>query len=252
MMRQQISFATIVASTRGRNGKTLLARLLAENFILAGERPAIFDTDAVERSLCRCFPRDGVVIDLDRVTDQVGLFEALAAPSVNSRVVDLTHRSFKKFFDLMLDSDYVFEARARAIEPVVFFIAGPDVDSYEHGRQLRGRLGDCSFVVVEQQYLGPVQSFTQRSVGYRTLADNRLRMAIPALDPVMAEIVDDPTLSLSEFMRQPPPDLSYAARDAIRGWLLRVFREISRILRSVEHPGDQSPETSPRLERFSR
>ncbi len=249
---QRISFATIVASSHGRNGKTLLARLLAENFILAGETPAIFDTDAAERTLSRCFPKRAIGIDLDRVADQVALFEALAASSPDSRVVDLTHRAFKKFFDLMLDSDYFVEARARGIEPVIFYLPALEPDSFEHGRQLRARLGDCAFVVVDNPYLGEIGSSAQRGAGYRALHDHALAMQIPPLDPYLAKIVDDPGLSLSAFMRQPPADLSFEARDAIRTWLLRIFREISRVLRVVEKPGSGFSGQAPRLERFSR
>ncbi|MBI4273591.1 MAG: hypothetical protein HY659_02675 [Rhizobiales bacterium] len=249
---QRISFATIVTSSRGRDGKTLLARLLAENFILAGETPAIFDTDVVERTLSRCFSKNAIAIDIDRVTDQVGLFEALAAPSPNARVVDLTHRSFKKFFDLMISSDYLHEARERGVEPVVFYIPALDPDSFEAGRQLLARLEDYAFVVVENPYLGEIKPFDRRGVGYRALADHHLRMHIPPLDPYLANTVDDSSLSLSGFMRQPPADLSFEARDAIRTWLLAVFREISRVLRVVENPGDRSAGSSPRLERFSR
>jgi hypothetical protein len=249
---ERVSFATIVASSRGRNGKTLLARLLAENFILAGEQPAIFDTDMVERTLAKCFPKDAIGIDLDRVTDQVALFEALSAPSPNSRVVDLTHRSFKKFFDLMIDSDYVYEARSRGIEPVVFYVPALDPDSFEHGRQLLARLGDCAFAVVENPYLGEVKPFARRGIGYRTLEAHGLRLRIPALDPVLVGAVDDSTLSLSGFMRQPPADLSFEARDAIRLWLIKVFREISHVLRSVENPDERFSGPSPRIERFWR
>jgi len=46
-----MNFATIVASAHARSGKTLLARLLTENFILGGQQPAIFDTVAPIRTV---------------------------------------------------------------------------------------------------------------------------------------------------------------------------------------------------------
>lgn len=249
---QRISFATIVASSRGRNGKTLLARLLVDNFLLAGDAPAIFDTDVAERTLSQSFPKDAIGIDLDRVADQVALFEALAAPSPNARIVDLTHRAFKKFFDLMLDSDYLVEARARGVEPVVFYFAAPESDSYEPARQLRLRLAGCNLVVVENSYLEETPQPLPRGAGRRAQPANDLTMRIPFLDPNLAKIVNDPSLSLSAFMRQPPAHLSYEAREAIRSWLLGVFREISRVLRAVENPGARFSGQPPRLERFLR
>ena len=39
------SYTYIIASLHGRTGKTLLARLFADNAILSGQYPEIFDTD---------------------------------------------------------------------------------------------------------------------------------------------------------------------------------------------------------------
>ena len=52
------SLAAIVASLHGRTGKTLLARVLADYFVLAGNRPLVFDTDATEQTLHGWFPYD--------------------------------------------------------------------------------------------------------------------------------------------------------------------------------------------------
>ena len=58
------SFAAIVASLHGRTGKTLFARVLADYFLLSGNRPLVFDTDFTEQTLRASFPADTVVIDL--------------------------------------------------------------------------------------------------------------------------------------------------------------------------------------------
>jgi hypothetical protein len=230
-------FAAIVASARVRAGKTLLARLLAENFLLSGSRPALFDTESSERRLWSYFPNETTVVDLDRVTDQMTLFEALTVGSEHPRIVEVTHRSSKKFFDVMRDSDYVSEARASGIEPVVFYIPSPDPDSFEYGRQLREHLGHCSFVVVNNAHLGEIKHFTRLSVGYRALETNRPRLLIPRLDPAYTGAIDDPTLSFSEFIRDPRTDLPLAARDAIRQWLVRSLREIYGVMRALEDAG---------------
>ena len=73
------SVAAIVASLHGRAGKTLLARILADYFILSGRRPALFDTDATERMLHSAFPDDAIVVDLTEVRDQMILFDTLVA-----------------------------------------------------------------------------------------------------------------------------------------------------------------------------
>jgi len=56
------------------------------------------------------------VLDIDRVRDQVSLFDRLAAPAAEVQIVDVATQAFRKFFDLMRESDYVAEARARNVE----------------------------------------------------------------------------------------------------------------------------------------
>ena len=107
------SFAAIVASLHGRTGKTLLARVLADYFVLSGQRPLVFDTDAAEQTLHAAFPYDTVVVDLGEVRDQMTLFDTLATRSPETRVVDVSHHAFRKFFKVMQDSHFAAEARAR-------------------------------------------------------------------------------------------------------------------------------------------
>ncbi len=227
-------FAAIIASARVRAGKTLLARLLADNFLLSGTRPALFDTETAERRLWSYFPDDTVVVDIDRVTDQMTLFESLSVGSEHPRIVEVAHRSARKFFEIMRDSDYVQEARGRGVEPVLFFIPSPDPDSFEYGRQLREQLGDCVFVVVENTYLGEVKPFTKLSVGYRALETQRPRLKLPRLDQALVPVVDDPSFSFSAFIRDPGTELPLAARDAIRNWLVRCFRETYGVIHDLE------------------
>lgn len=229
-----MNFAIIVASARARSGKTLLARLLAENFILSGQRPAIFDTDAVAAPLVARFPNDALALDIERVTDQMALFDGLANPAAHSRIVDLTHGSFKKFFDLMLESDYVREARANGIQPVIFYIAGTDQEAFEQANDLRDRIGNCPFVFVENAVLGEIKQSIRNGGEFRALADLPTRMLIPDLDPFFMEVIEEPDVSLSEFIREPTMKMSPETRAAIRSWLMKVLGEIYRVLSMIE------------------
>jgi hypothetical protein len=230
-----MAIAAIVASARVRAGKTLLARLLAENFFLSGARPALLDTDTTEKRLWSFFPVEAQLLDVDRVTDQMTLFETLSVGSANPRVVEVAHRTAKKFFEVMRDADYAKEARAADVEPVIFYIPSPDPDSYEYGRQLHEQLPGCEFVVVQNAYLGEIKHLTRLSVGYRALEILRPRIVLPALDPQFVPIVDDPSFSFREFMREPTTELSPAAREAIRSWLVGCLRTAYAAVEALEH-----------------
>jgi hypothetical protein len=244
------NFAIIVASPRARTGKTLLARLIADWFLLRERRIEIFDTDAIEKSLAACFPGKAAVIDLDRTVDQMKLFDTLAAPMPESQVIDLTHRSFQKFFKLMRDSDYVSEAKARGIEPVVFYIPDRDAETYEQGRNIRDFFHDAAFVLTENPFLGDIPKETRRSESYLAFKTHRPVFQVPQLDPFLTGVVMDPALSLSEFMRRslatdpsaslpPPPgqaSLAYLSRETRAGltaWLKPMFGKIEEILTEI-------------------
>ena len=238
---ERSSVAAIVASLHGRTGKTLLARILADYFVLSGRRPMLFDTDAAEQTLHASFPFDSVVIDLGEVRDQMTLFDTLVTHSAAARVVDVSHHAFRRFFKVMQDSDFVTEARWRHVEPVIFYLTDRDPEAWEHGRLLRERFADCAVVLVNNLHIGRVKELTRHSEAYRALAGHDLRMTLPRLDPALVDAIEE-GLSLSDLMSRPlsradedaPGALSFDQRTALRGWLVGVFREIHRVTREIE------------------
>lgn len=234
--------AAIVASLHARTGKTLLARVLADYFVLSGDRPLLFDTDAAEQMLHASFPYDTVVVDVGEVRDQMTLFDTLAARSPEARVVDVSHHVFRKFFRVMQDSHFVAEARTRHVEPVLFYITDRNPDAYEEARLLRERFEDCALVLVENAYIGGVKELTRRSAAYRTMQAHDLRMTLPRLDPALADAIEDRNVSLSEIMSRPLSrgdtqglgGLSFEQTEVLRGFLVKTFREIHRAFRAAE------------------
>jgi len=233
---QRITCAAIVASVHARTGKTLLSRVLADYFMVSGDSPMIFDTDPIEQSLSASFPSQSLVVDINQVRDQMLLFDNLASASTDPRVVDLSHLAFRKFFNLMRDTDFIPEARSAGIEPVIFYITNHDRRSLEEGCLLLDRFADCTVVVVDNGYLRQPTSITRQTSDYRTLRAHDLRLGMPALDAVAATVIEeDPLLSLAEVLRQPmrpsvdDGDLVGQARAAIRSWVIRLFREVHRL-----------------------
>jgi hypothetical protein len=232
------NLAVIVAALRPGSGTTLLARLLADYAILSREHPLIFDTDSVDHDLSRYFPHSARLVDLDRVQGQMSLFDTLASAAPGTRVVDVTHRRLQKFFGLMHDIDYLPEARMRGVEPIIFYLVTRDFEAYEQGRNLRDRF-DCPLVVVENAFLGAALRNLHHSSGFAALSHHPLRMQMSSLGPPLADVIADPRVSLSEFMRQDPdtPVLAYLTREhrsAIRGWIIKMFKEIHRITREID------------------
>ena len=235
------STAAIVASLGGRTGKTLLARILADYFLLSGTRPLVFDTDAASQTLRAAFPYDTTVADLDAVRDQMILFDTLAIRSPAPRVADVSHHVFRKFFRLMQDSDFVTEARMRHVEPVIFYIPDRTPEAYGQALMLRDRFV-CTTVLVDNGFIGEPKDATRRSPGYRALEAHHWRMSLPRLEPELAAWVEEGDLSLGEIISQPlsrgeadlPGVPPFEQREALRAWLLAIFRDIHRVIRAAD------------------
>jgi len=230
--------AILIVAPRPRSGATLLARAFADYFRLSHEHPLIFDTGRGERRLSLYFPRLATAVDLNNIRGQMTLFDTLASPVDEKRVVDVSHESFVHFFDVMEKVDYLAEAHAQRVEPVIFYIVGRTIDSYEQARLLRDRFA-CPFVVVDNAFLGGPNETTRHSQPYAALQLHPWRMQMPPLDPLMADVIADTGLSLAAFIREDVHTSSLAflsreARPAIRAWIMAMFKEIHRILRSLE------------------
>ena len=243
------SLAAIVASLHARTGKTLLARVLADYFVLAGSRPLVFDTDATEHALHGWFPYDTVVADLAETRDQMTLFDTLAARAPEARVVDVSHHVFRKFFRLVQDCHFVAEARSREVEPVIFYIADRNPDAYEEGRILRERFAECALVLVENEFVGRVKDITRRSAGYRAFDTHDLCMTLPLLDRAVMDLIEERHVSLSDIMSKPlsrsddaRAELSFEQREEVRGWLVQVFRALHQVIRAI---GQRAPAINP-------
>ena len=230
-----MNFAIIVASARARSGKTLLSRLLAEHFILSGRQPVIYESDVTAAPLAARFPSDAITLDIDRVTHQMALFDGLSAMGSEARILDLSYSASKKFFDLMVESDFVREARANELEPIVFYISGPEQDDLGHANDVRRRIGKCPFVLVENGVLGEIRESNLDGATFRSLADLHFRMLIPTLDPFFMELLNEPDVSIAEFMREPTLQMAPETRAAIRAWLVEVFAGIYRVISAAEH-----------------
>jgi hypothetical protein len=237
-----MSFAAIVASLHARTGKTLLARVLADYFILSGRPPLLFDTDVAECRLSAAFPHATMVVDPANVPDQMTLFDTLALAAPEARVVDVSHQAYRKFFRVMHDIRFVSEARERNVEPVIFYIADRNADSYEEAVQLSERSGGCTLVAVENALLGMPPEPVRNSSAYQTFASRELHMVMPVLDPAAALALAEPAFSLSAFMRAPhghndiplaPQSSPLDPRGPLRSWVLKVFKDVHRITRAV-------------------
>ena len=242
------SLAILVVSPRERSGCTLIARLFAEFFRLSGDAPLLFDTDALKPKFSKFFP-EAELVNLDQTKGQMRLFDTLPMRAHQPKIVDVTSRAFPTFFTLMRDIDFVAEARANNVEPVVVYIPHYETDDFERGFRIREHFG-CEFMLAENTYLGVAPRSLHGVDAYWALNAHPVRMKIPLLDAMNMSLMEDERVSLAEFLKasapgaaQPTPGekvnlplayLSLDARSKIRNWLKPSLREVQRVVQLVQ------------------
>lgn len=242
------SLAILVVSPRERSGTTLIARLFAEFFRLAGDAPVLFDTDAQRPKFSKYFP-EAELINLEQTRGQMRLFDTLPLRAHEPKIVDVTHRSFPTFFEQMRDIDLVKEARANNVEPVIVYVPQNQADDFERGYRIREHFG-CEFMVAENAFLGTATQDLHGVNAYWALKGHPLRMKIPVLDPMNMNLMEDERVSLAEFLKATAPGSAHAsegektnpplaylsldARSKIRSWIRPSLREVQRAVQLVQ------------------
>lgn len=242
------SLAILVVSPRERSGTTLIARLFAEFFRLSGDAPLLFDTDAQKPKFSRYFP-EAEVVSLDQTKGQMRLFDTLPMRAHEPKIVDVTSRAYPSFFSLMRDIDFVKEARANNVEPVIVYVPHYEAEDFERGFRIREHFA-CEFVLAENAFLGAAPQSLHGVNSYWALKANPVRIAIPLLDPMNMNLMEDERVSLAEFLKASAPGaaqpsagekarlplayLSLDARSKIRNWLKPSLREVQRAVQMVQ------------------
>jgi hypothetical protein len=110
-------------------GKTLVARLLAEFYVVNDRPVAAFDLADEGPQLADYLPDITTVADIGDTRGQMAFFDRLIADDVGARIIDLSHRAFKNFFTVVQEIRFFEEARRRSIEPLILFIIDSDPKS---------------------------------------------------------------------------------------------------------------------------
>ncbi len=242
------SLAILVVSPRERSGCTLIARLFAEFLRLSGDAPLLFDTDASKPKFSRYFP-EAELVDLSQTKGQMRLFDTLALRAHEPKIVDVTSRAFPTFFSLMRDIDFVKEARANNVEPVIVYVPHYEADDFERGFRIREHFA-CEFMLAENAFIGTAPQALHSVNSYWALKAHPVHMMVPLLDPMNMNLMEDERVSLAEFLKASAPGaptpapgekatmplayLSLDARSKIRTWLKPSLREVQRVVQLVQ------------------
>lgn len=216
----------IVCSPRPRVGRTLLARLLVDFFLMEGRPVAAFDFEAEAPSLADFLPGYTEKADVSDIEGQMALFDRLIVPDHMAKVVDLAPGSFEKFFSVMRQIDFIDDARRRGIEPVALFMADPDAASERAYAGLQSRLPEMVLVPVYNEAVARDQRSRKNFPLSRAVS---VPMQIPALMPLLYRYLEKPPFSFADFRSTPPQNIPLDVYMELHRWMRRVFVEFREL-----------------------
>jgi len=227
-MRGRVTSRTpllIVCSPKARVGRTLLARLLID-FFLMDDRPAAgFDFAAEPPSLVDFLPEHVALADVADIAGQMALFDRLILPD-RAKVVDLAPAAFQQFFSVMGRIGFVDDARRHGIETIALFIATPDAASQRAYAELQRGLPELVLVPVYNEAVGQGQRARKQ---FPISGPSSLPIQIPALPQHFYRYLQHAPFSFAAFRGTPPQDIPLEAYLELLRWMRRVFVEFREL-----------------------
>jgi hypothetical protein len=216
----------IICSPRRSVGKTLLARLLTEFHLIDGRPVEAFDLADEELQLADYLPQCTTIAAIGDTSDQMALFDRLLADDEVTKVVDLSHRTFKDFFIIAQQIGLFAEARSQGIEPVILFLIDADPKTAKAYAILRRWFAEASLLPIRN-------GIVARRIPYCEDFPNEsaipVSVEIPILTSSLKALIDQRSFSFAKFWRTTPGRLPERMDDDLRAWMKRVFLQFREI-----------------------
>src|SRR5262245_46917405 len=132
-------------------GKTLIARLLAEFHLLGDRAVTAFDLADEGPQLADYLPDVTTIADIGETRGQMAFFDRLVAQKHGAKVIDVSHRAFRRFFEVAQQIGFFEETRRRSVAPLILFIADQDSKATEAYASLRRTCTSASLLPVRNQ-----------------------------------------------------------------------------------------------------
>ncbi len=216
----------IICSPQRCVGKTLLARLLAEFHLIDGRPVTAFDLADEGPQLADFLPHATTIADISDAPGQMALFDRIIADRQATKIIDLSHRTFKDFFTIAERIDFFAEARRQGIEPLILFMIDPGPKSAKAYTILRRWCAEASLLPVRNQLVA-------RGIPYCAAFPNQSTVSVslemPLLGASLKTLIDQRSFSFARFWRTTPVSLPVRLDDELRAWIKRVFLQFREI-----------------------
>ncbi|MDE2383347.1 MAG: hypothetical protein KGO53_01910 [Alphaproteobacteria bacterium] len=205
----------ITASDQNRNGKTLLARLIADFLLLDGKDPFIIDTDAPEGPLRQFFPGRTALADFEKMQGRMKLFDTILEAPGRDYVVDLPQRHMQAFFHAARELEFFAAAHASGFRVFVFFIVDRTQASLRAAKGVFEEPGIDLFVAVKNEHVGS------------SWPPEEGALVLPALPRSVTNAIAEKRFSLRNFVLGDDQGMAGADKLALNQFLLGVLGGLS-------------------------
>ena len=207
----------IVASDQHRNGKTLLARLLADYLLLDGRDPFLVDTDAPDGPLRNYFPGRTALADFATIKGQMKLFDTILAAPGRDYVVDLPVRHLENFLAAAADLKFFQECKKLEFRVFFFFVVDNSFTSLKAAKAVQALAGIDLFV--------PVHNKLVRS----TWPEEEGSLTIPLLPAAIASAIGNKRFSIRNFVQGDVQGLDEEMTMELQNFLYEVLNNLSNL-----------------------
>ena len=219
---QAETFVFICCSPHGRAGTSTSARLLSDYYLASRRDFQGFDADPHEPDFAPRFGERVRSVDLNEVQGQIRMIDSLLVADGIPKVIDLWSRSYDRFFNLVQEIGFVEEARGKGVEPVILYHADAAEASAASAYRLAAALPGVETLLVHNEGAAPLGEAERETL---SLYPPHRRLKIRGLDPMLRRALEQPDLSLSWFLIDPPPNMSLVVRAGLRSWLQPIFSQ---------------------------
>lgn len=144
----------IVCSDRGRNGKTLLARILVDHLLIEERDPFCFDLGAPEGALRAYFPGRTALIDMGDEASRAKLFDIILTRAGRDYVIDVPSAQLARFTEAAGERSLHQAARERGFRLCVLFVVDRDPASLKSAVAIEEMLEPDLLAPVVNRFVG--------------------------------------------------------------------------------------------------
>ena len=199
----------MVCSPKRGVGKTLLARLLIEFYLMNGRPVTAFDLADEEPQLADFLPACTSVVEIDDAPGQMALFDRIIADNRAVKIIDVSRRKFKDFFTIADQIGFFEEARAHGIEPLILFLIDPGPKSVNAYAILRRWVAAASLLPVRNQLTAYGAPCAEK---FRNRSAMPVSLDIPLIGGGLKPLIEQTSFSFAKFWRRAAGVAAAAAR----------------------------------------